>query len=169
MPERGASGARGEPKASEAAGAGCAGAVHGRARFWAGRALVLAGAVAIGLLLQHVLAQRLDAIQALSASNVVRARAELATLLRVSGSGVFGLTAATGLAMLLACRRALVIGRFPPPGVWSWGSRRTLEGAQAAVAARLGLVLAALLMLCSLAGGWLMWWMAARLLACPAP
>jgi hypothetical protein len=136
--------------------------------FWLARTLVLAGAVAAGLLLQRVVAARLAAIDALAAQDVIRARAELASLLEVGGSLLFGLTTATGLSILASARRALTGGRFPPPGIWSWGAARVVTGPRAAALARTGLVLGALLAACSLAGGGLVWYMASVLRACQA-
>ncbi|HXK25563.1 MAG TPA: hypothetical protein VMS55_23040 [Myxococcota bacterium] len=132
------------------------------------RLAVLAAAVALGLLLQRVVAARLDEIQALSAQDVIRARAELATLLRVGGALLFGFTAATGLAIVASSRRALATGRFPPPGFWSWGTRRVTTGPRARTLARTSLVLGTMLVACSAAGGGLVWYMASVLLACKA-
>ena len=139
-----------------------------RARFLATRLAVLAAAVAAGLALQGVVAARLAEIQALAALDVVRARGELAGLLRVGGALLFGLTALVGVSVFASSRRALAEGRFPPSGVWSFGAARVATGPQAGRLARAGVVLGALLVLCSLAAGGLTWHMAAVLLACRA-
>ena len=136
--------------------------------YWLSRLAVLAAAVALGLLLQRVVGARLAQIDALAAEDVIRARAEFASLLRVGGTLLFGLTGATGLAILASSRRALAVGRFPPPGIWSWGAARVVTGPRAATLSRTGLWLGALLLLCSLAGGGLVWYLASVLLACRA-
>jgi hypothetical protein len=132
------------------------------------RLLVLAGAVGAGLVLQQLLATRLEAIEALARDDVVAARAELAGLLRVVGALVFGATAAAGVSILLACRRALEAEQFPPPGPWSFGSVRIATGPRARRLARVGMALAVALVGLSAAGGGLMWMLGARLLACRA-
>lgn len=132
------------------------------------RLLVLAGAIGAGLGLQQLLATRLEAIEALARDDVVAARAELAALLRVVGALVFGATAAAGVSMLLACRRALDAERFPPPGPWSFGAVRIATGPRARRLARVGMALAVALVGLSAAGGGLMWMLGARLLACRA-
>jgi hypothetical protein len=137
-------------------------------RFWVSRLAVLAGAVAAGLALQGVVAARLAEIQALAAEDVLRARAELAGLLRVGGALLFGLTTAVGVSIAASSRRALAEGRFPPSGIWSWGATRVATGPQAAALARVGLGLGALLVVCSLVAGALTWYLAAVLLACRA-
>jgi hypothetical protein len=105
-------------------------------------ALALAASLALGLVLQQQLAERLAAIDALARQDLLRARGELAFLLRAVGCGVFGLTGAVGVALIAASRRAIAVGQFPPPGVWSFGRGRP--------------------------GAGLTWWMAAVLLACRA-
>jgi hypothetical protein len=137
-------------------------------RFWLSRAAVLAGALALGLLLQRVVAARLAEIDALAAQDVIRARAEFASLLRIGGALLFGFTSATGLAIAASSRRALATGRFPPPGIWSWGAVRVVSGPRVALLAKGSLVLGVLLIACSLAGGGLVWHMAAVLEACQA-
>jgi hypothetical protein len=137
-------------------------------RFWLSRLLVLAGAVAAGLLLQRLVVARLEEIQALSAESVILARYEFASFLRVGGGVVFGFTAATGLAIVLSARRALSAGIFPPPGIWSWGAARVETGPRAATLARISLVLGILLVACSAAGGGLVWYTARVLVSCQA-
>jgi hypothetical protein len=132
------------------------------------RLAIVALAVVLGLLLQRVVAARLDEIQALSSRDVLRARAELAALLRVGGALLFGFVAATGIAIAMSARRALATGQFPPPGVWSWGARRVVTGPRAHALARISLVLGALLVACSAAAGGLVWYTASVLLACSA-
>ncbi len=132
------------------------------------RLLVLAGAVTLGLGLQAVVGSRLEELQALAKQDPIRARAELASLLRVFGLPLFALTGAIGLAMAASARRALATLRFPPPGIWSWGATRFATGPRARTLALVGLALAALLLLCSAAGAAVVWEMAARLLACRA-
>jgi hypothetical protein len=139
------------------------------ARFWTSRVLLLGGALGLGLVLQQLLSDRLAAIQALSRHDVVQARRELAFVLRAAAIGVFGWTGLVGVMMIACCRRAVAAGRFPPPGPWSWGAMRVVTGARALTLARLGRALGYALVLCSLAGGSLTWYMAAQLLACRAP
>jgi len=134
----------------------------------AARALVLLASVAVGLLLARVLAIRLDAIRALAQVDVIAARAELAFLLHLLAVGVFGSTALLGVALALASRRAMRLAVFPPPGVVRWRSARVVTGPRARPLALLSLALAIALMLASLAGGGLTWYMAGRLLACKA-
>ncbi|HSD27694.1 MAG TPA: hypothetical protein VLL75_10360 [Vicinamibacteria bacterium] len=132
------------------------------------RLVVIAGAIGAGLCLQQVLAARLEAIDALSRQDLLAARAELATLLRVVGVLVFGMTGSVGISMLLASRKALEAGQFPPPGAWSWGAARITRGERARTLARVGMALGVAVAGCSAAGGWMMWFLAARLLACRA-
>jgi hypothetical protein len=132
------------------------------------RLLVLGGAVALGLALQHALGGRLAAIEALAAQDVVAARGELALVLRVVGGLVFGTTTAVGVAMIASSRRALSAGVFPAPGIWSWGAKRRVEGPRARTLARLSIGLAAALIACSLAALALVLTMAQQLLACRA-
>ena len=112
-----------------------------RFRLLVPRLALLAFAVALGLILQRVVAGRLEEIQALASEDVLRARAELAALLRIGGASLFGFVAATGLAIGASARRTR---------------------------ARAGLVLGAILIACSAAGGGLVWYMASVLLACRA-
>jgi hypothetical protein len=137
-------------------------------RHWAPRLALIAAAIALGLVLQQVLAQRLEAIQARSAHDMLAARAELAQLLRVVGGLVFGLTTAVGVALLASSRRALATSVFPPPGLWSWGSVRRVEGERARTLAMVSLVLAAVIVVCSLAGLGIVLYAANVLLACRA-
>jgi hypothetical protein len=137
-------------------------------RFWAVRLGVLAAAVAVGLALQSVVAARLAAIQALANDDVLRARAELAGLLRVGAVLLFGLTGATGASIALSSRRAVVEQRFPPSGIWSWGAARVQTGPTAVRFARVGIALGVLLVLLSALAGGLTWHIAAVLLACRA-
>jgi hypothetical protein len=133
------------------------------------RLLALAVAVALGLLLQRLLAERLEAIQSLARDDVVAARAKLATLFRVGGSALFGMTGAVGMALVQASRRAIRLEQFPPPGSWSLPPARRVTGPRARRLALVSLALAAVLVLASAAGAALSWSMAARLLACRAP
>jgi hypothetical protein len=128
----------------------------------------LAGAIGVGLALQHLLARRLGELDALARTDVLRARAELATLLQVIAVAVFGLTGAVGVSVIVSCRRAAALQSFPPPGVWSWGTRRVVSGPAARRLARLGVALGALLFAASAAGGGLLWYMAAVVRACRA-
>jgi hypothetical protein len=139
-----------------------------RRALWA-RLGVIAGAVALGLALQQVLGARLAEIDALAKSDVIRARAELAGILKVVAVGLFGLTGGLGIAMLAAGRRALAEGRFPPAGSWSFGAaRQPATGPRALRLTRAWIALAAALVLCSVAGGAFTWTMASVLLACRA-
>ncbi len=137
-------------------------------RFWGPRLLVMAGAVGIGLALQHAVGSWLASIQTLAERDVVAARVELAFLLRVVGGLVFGMTTAVGVAMGLASQRALAAGVFPPPGIWSWGSRSRVAGPRAQMLARVWTGLAALITVLSLAGLGLVLYAAEVLLACKA-
>jgi hypothetical protein len=132
------------------------------------RLALLALAIALGLFLQRVVMARLEEIQALSNQDVLRARAELAAFLRVGSVLLFGFVATTGLAIVASARRALATGQFPPPGIWSWGTRQIATGPRARTLAKTGLVLGALLVACSAAAGGLVWYMASVLLACRA-
>ncbi len=140
----------------------------GAGRSLALRLAVLAGAIGLGLWLQHVLALRLESLDELAKTDVLRARAELATLMQVIAVVVFGLTAALGVSIVVSCRRAAAEERFPPPGVWSWGTRRVLSGPAARRFAHVGIGLGALLFAASAAGGGLLWYMAAIVRACRA-
>ena len=125
-------------------------------------------AVLLGLALQHVLRTRLDEIQSLASHDVIRARAELAGILQIVAVGVFGTTGALGVAIFLSSRRAFWEERFPPSGAWSWSAPRVVTGPQARRMARIGMGLALVLVLASLAGATLTWYMAGVLLACRA-
>ena len=138
---------------------------HG-GRFWAARALVLGVAIGLGLALEQVLTARLTEIQALAKNDVIRARAELASLLRVCGGGFFGLTTALGFLLINASRRAIQEERFPPPGMLSWGATRVFTGPLGRRIALVSLAISITLVICSLAGAALVWHVAAVLLAC---
>jgi len=142
--------------------------ISGKPRSWATGCATLALAVGLGLALQHVLQARLDEIQALANHDVIRARAELAGILRAVAVGVFGSTGAVGIAIFASGRRALREERFPPSGAWSWGAARIITGPRALAMARAAMVLALALVLLSLAGGALTWYIASVLLACRA-
>jgi hypothetical protein len=135
-------------------------------RFWAVRALLLAVAIALGLALEQVLAARLTEIQALAQKDVIHARAEFASLLRVGGCGFFGLTTALGFLLINASRRAIREERFPPPGMLSWGATRVVTGPLGRRIALASLAIAIALVICSLAAAALAWHLAAVLLAC---
>ena len=132
------------------------------------RALVLAGAIALGLALQQVLARRLEELDALAKTDLLRARAELATLLKGIAVALFGLTGAVGAGVIASSRRALALGQFPAPGRWSWGARRVVSGVAAQRFARVGIGLGVLLIAASAAGGGLLWYMASVVAACRA-
>ncbi len=112
-----------------------------------GRLLVLAVAVALGLVLQKLLRERLDSIGLHSQRDMIAARAELAVLIRAVGLSVFGLTAALGAAIAASCRSPRSAERFP---------------------AGVGLALGLLLLAASLAGAGFVWYVGALLLACRA-
>jgi hypothetical protein len=135
---------------------------------WAATGATLALAVGLGLPLQHVLQIRLGQIQALASHDVLRARAELAGMLHAVAIGVFGFTGALGIALFMANRRAHREERFPPSGVWSWHSQRVVTGPRARTLARAAMALASLLVLLSIAGAGLTWYVASVLLACRA-
>lgn len=133
------------------------------------RLAALAVAIAGGLALQHVLAARLAEIDALSKTDMLAARAELARIFQIASVSVFGLTGALGVVVVLASRRASALQQFPPPGRLSWGSARpVVTGPRAVTCARIGIALGVTLVLASAAGGGLMWYMAAVLRACRA-
>jgi hypothetical protein len=135
----------------------------------AGRLLAVAGAVAAGLALQQVVAARLEAIQALSETDVVAARAALARVFQVAAIGIAGGVGGLGVAIALSSRRALAEGRFPPTGALAFGrGRAPLSGPPALRLARIGVGLGAALALLSLAAGGMLWWMARVLLLCRA-
>jgi len=133
------------------------------------RLLVLAGAVALGIAAHLATADQLAALASLAQRDPMAARAKLAVVFRVVAVGLFGLTGTLGLVLSFACRRSLAVGRFPPPGAWGFGSGgRVWTGAPARRIALFMAVLAVLLVLCSIAGSALSWYMAERLLACRA-
>jgi hypothetical protein len=118
--------------------------------------------------LQRLLGAHLEAIEELARSDVIAARAKLALVLRIGALGLFGPLAAFGVALALACRRALALGRFPPPGLFARGALRVVEGDPARRLAWAMLAAALALFVCSLAAGALSWKLAATLLACRA-
>lgn len=132
------------------------------------RLLVLAAAVALGLLLQGVLTARLEALEELAKRDVLAARATLAAWLRIGGAALFGSTGAVGISIGFSSCRAIGEGRFPPSGIWSFGAARVVEGPQARTFGSIGIALGALLFLASAAAAALTWYMAAVLLACRA-
>jgi hypothetical protein len=129
---------------------------------------MLALAVALGLALQHVVQSRLDGIAALADENVIRARGELAGMLRGVAVGVFGVTGALGVVFGIACCHAHREQRFPPSGRWSWTATRVVTGPRARLVARIGIGLAGALVAVSILGGTLTWYVASVLLACRA-
>ncbi len=138
-----------------------------RWRSLAARLGVLAGAAALGLVLQAVLTARLETIAALADSDVLAARRDLAFLMRVIALPVLALTAGLGVAIAHSCRRALAEGRFPPTGGRAWGrTAQVMTGSHALRVARLGIGLGAALFVCSVAAGGLLWWMTYVLLLC---
>ncbi len=116
----------------------------GRRGALARRLVILAGAVALGLVLQDLLRARLDAIAELAERDVLRARAELAFVFRAVGTLVFGVTGAVGAAI-------------------AWSSRHASD-----TRARLGVPLGIALLVLSLAGLALILYLAAVLAACRA-
>jgi hypothetical protein len=133
------------------------------------RLLVLAGAVAVGLVAQQLVVAHLVRIEELSRIDMLQARADLALVLEIASVAVFGMTGSVGVSLLITLRRSLALEQFPPPGMWSWGTaRRTVTGRAARVYARFGMVLAIVLILASCAGGALTWYMASVLRACRA-
>ena len=132
------------------------------------RVAVLALAVAAGLVLQRALARELEAIRVLAETDVLAARAQLAAWLRIGGAVLFGLTGAIGASILVSSHRAIAEGRFPPPGIWSWGAAHVVTGLAARRMGRIGIGLGAALVLCSAAAVALTWAMGAALLACRA-
>jgi hypothetical protein len=142
--------------------------VSGKPRSWATTLATLLLAVALGLALQQILRVRLDEIQALAAHDVIRARAELAGILRAVAIGVFGSTGALGIAIFASGRRAWREERFPPSGPWSWGAARIVSGPRARSMARAAMGLAVALVFLSFVGAVLSWYIASVLLACRA-
>ena len=126
-------------------------------------------AVAIGLVLQEVVASHLAAIEERSHTDLLAARAQLAQLLEIGSFAVFGPTAGLGIAVIAMCRRSLQIGEFPPPGRWMFGgASRVVAGERARGLALAGIALGVLLIVASAAGGSLMWYIASVLRACRA-
>lgn len=132
------------------------------------RVLVIAAAIAIGLALHAVVAARLEQIEELSRRDVVAARAQLAAMLQVVAIGLFGGIAALGCWLVRVSHRSRAVGVFPPPGAWSFGPARRVEGDAARRMATLLRALAIALVGLSIAGGALTWYMAQTLLACRA-
>jgi hypothetical protein len=137
-------------------------------RSWLASAAALAAVLALGLLAEQLVTARLAEIQALSETDMIRARAELAGLLRVGSACLFGLTGAAGLSIVLSSGRALAEGRFPPSGIWSWGAVHVVTGPRARTFARVCRILGALVIALSAAAAALAWHMASVLLACRA-
>ena len=129
---------------------------------------VLAAAAVAGLVLQHLLREHLEALDALARTDPIGARRRFATELRFGGLGLFGLTAALGGWFTVISARAFRAERFPPPGVSSWAVARTATGPAARRLAVVGLSLGAVLVAASLAGYAVVWKMALALLACRA-
>jgi hypothetical protein len=138
------------------------------ARAVAVKLIVLAAAIAVGLVLQQALGAQLEAIVARAEHDRLAARAELGRWIRAVTTGACGLTAALGLALAHACRNPAAAEHFPPPGLFALGARRTLTGPRARALTRIGLVLGVLLSLVSLGGVALGWYVASVLLACRA-
>ena len=132
------------------------------------RLIVVAGAIAVGLVLQHVLGERLAEIMAHAEQDRNSARAELASLIRTVFTCACGLTAALGLAVALACRRPGAAERFPPPGLLAIGARGTITGPRARTFTRIGLGVGIMLLCTSLAAVAFAWYASAVLLACRA-
>jgi len=138
-------------------------------RALAGRVLVIAGAIALGLVLQQLLAARLGAIAERAETDVLAARQDLALVFRIAAIALAAGIGGLGVAIVLSSRRALAEGRFPPSGGLAWGGARVpLTGPPAQRLARIGFALGVALALCSLAAGGLLWWMARTLLLCRA-
>jgi hypothetical protein len=114
------------------------------------RLAVLVAAIAVGLLLQHLLALRLAALDDLARTDLLRARAELASLMQGIAVLVFGLTGGLGVGIVLSSRRRVVTAP---------AARRL---------AQIGIALGVLLVAASAAGGGLLWYMAAVVRACRA-
>ncbi len=129
---------------------------------------VLLGAGLIGLLLNHLVQVHLATLADLARTDPIAARARLALEIRSGGLALFAVVGALGASLVSASLRAVRAERFPPPGMWSVGTTRTLTGRAARRSAYVGLVLASVLVLAALAGGWLSWEMGTRLLACRA-
>jgi hypothetical protein len=132
------------------------------------RIAVLVLAIGVGLVLQRALARELETIRVLAETDVLAARAQLAAWLRIGGAALFGLTGAVGVAVIASSRRAIAEGRFPPPGLWSWGAARIVTGKAALRMGWIGIGLGAALLLCSAIAAVLTWEMGAMLLACRA-
>jgi len=141
----------------------------GRARaLLRNRILILAGAVSLGLILQHLLALRLDQIVQLSKTDVLEARAQLAVLIRGVASVVFGMTGGLGVLIASSCRAWPTLDRYPPPGILAVGARRIVTGPRAKTLARVSLHLGVALLALSLAGFAIAWYVGGVLLACRA-
>jgi hypothetical protein len=129
---------------------------------------MVAGAVMIGLGLNHVTQGHLATLEVLAAVDPIAARRQLAIEIRLGGLGLFALLCGLGVSLVPASLRAAREERFPPRGLWGWGATRIMTGPAARRAANVGVVLGVFLAACSIAGGWLSWEMGARLLACRA-
>jgi hypothetical protein len=137
-------------------------------RALAPRLALLALAIVLGLAGQHWLESYLAQIQEYAKTDLLGARAWLARVFEIGGLLLFGCTGVVGVGVLQSCRRSLVLGVFPAPGLWSWGSAVRFTGARARTMARIGLVLGAMLVAASAAGAGLCWYAAAVLRACRA-
>jgi len=129
---------------------------------------VFAGAVLLGLVLNHFVQRHLETLQALAVDDPIAARRQLAWEIRIGGLGLFAVVFALGVSLIPAALRAAREERFPPPGMWSVGAARVTTGPAARIAAFVVAVLGALLIVCATAGGWLSWEMGTRLIACRA-
>jgi hypothetical protein len=133
------------------------------------RIAVLVFAIGLGLVAHHFLSEYLWQLEELSETDVLQARASLAFVLEIASVVVFGMTGSIGISLALSMRRSLQQERFPVSDIWSWGSRRpVVTGPRSRSLARFGLALAITLILASIAGGALTWYMAAVLRACRA-
>lgn len=130
---------------------------------------VVAAAIALGLALQEVLSERLEAIAIGAERDVVAARRELGMLMRAVCIPVLALTTAIGVSITHSARCALREARFPPTqgSLWNRGGR-VLTGAAALRKAAIALCLGLALVLCSLSAAGLVWWITRVLLLCRA-
>ncbi len=110
----------------------------------------------------------LGILQRLAATDPLAARATLAAEVRYGGLAVFATVCALGASLVAASLRSMRDERFPPTGVFGFGATRIVTGPAARRMAQVGMILAIALIACSLAGAWLSWEMAIRLLACRA-
>src|SRR5262245_23464362 len=89
---------------------------------------VLVVVATVGLALNQLLQAHLATLQLVAQSDPLGARAQFANELRIGGLALFAVTALLGASVIASARRAARDLRFPPAGIWSWGTSRTVTG-----------------------------------------